>query len=282
MAKKGGKSRTNRVDDGVNIGVNVDRDGMAKGKQKVSEGVQSEKKDSDDDVKSDYYNSDEFGELVSDVEELVDDATRKKNQFHVYDPTTQSPYIELGMFFENSTQFKHVALLSIKTNMEKNAYVASQCEVVFNGAHGFKVDLGERRYIINLGDGTCTCRRYQLSGIPCAHAICVIRDQAGNVEDYVSNWFHKEVYTLVYGNVLNSMPKRKDWPKVQKTEEKVLPPKIRKMPRRPKTARRKDPDEPQKVPKQNVQLSRKGMMQTCSFCHKDGHKKKDIILEVKR
>ncbi|XVF18688.1 hypothetical protein REPUB_Repub11eG0044500 [Reevesia pubescens] len=167
---------------------------------------------------------------------------------------------------------------SIMVVLEKNASVASHYEVVFNGAHGFEVDLGEKRYIVNLGDMTCTYKRYQLSGIPCAHAICAIRDQAGNVKDYVSSWFHKEVYMLVYGNVIKLMPKRKDWPKVERTEEKVLPPEIRNMPGRPKTSRRKDPDEPKKVPKNTVQLSRKGMMQTCSFCHKDGHNKRGYHL----
>ncbi|XVF32099.1 hypothetical protein REPUB_Repub17cG0052900 [Reevesia pubescens] len=54
VAKKGQKSRTNGVDEGINIGVNVVRDGMAKGKQKVSERVQSEKEDYDDGVKNDY------------------------------------------------------------------------------------------------------------------------------------------------------------------------------------------------------------------------------------
>ncbi|XVF09677.1 hypothetical protein REPUB_Repub07fG0115500 [Reevesia pubescens] len=102
--------------------------------------------------------------------------------------------------------------------------MASQCEVVFNGSHGFEIELGERRYIVHLGQRTCSGRRYQLSGIPCAHAICAIREQGFKIEDYVYSWYHKEVYMLVYENVLNLIPDRRDWPKNARTEDRVLPP----------------------------------------------------------
>ncbi|XWS13023.1 hypothetical protein CRYUN_Cryun36dG0002000 [Craigia yunnanensis] len=65
---------------------------------------------------SEYYDFDEYDDLVSDEEDKVDDATRKKRKFLIYDPTNV-PHIELAMLFENSQQFKHVvSLLSIHTN----------------------------------------------------------------------------------------------------------------------------------------------------------------------
>ena len=59
--------------------------------------------------------------------------------------------------------------------------------VRFNGDAGYEVDLGEDHFSVNLEDKRCTCRRFDLSGIPCAHAICAIRDLKANVKDYVSS-----------------------------------------------------------------------------------------------
>ena len=81
-------------------------------REEVGEGVDEEKE-----YHSEYYDFEEYGDPVSDEEEKVDDATRTKGKFPMYDPTTNVPYIELAMLFENSQQFKHaVSLLSIHTN----------------------------------------------------------------------------------------------------------------------------------------------------------------------
>lgn len=159
----------------------------------------------------------------------------------------------------------------------KNSEVASKCVVRFNGDAGYEVDLGEDRFIVNLEDKRCTCRRFDLSGIPCAHAICAIRDLRANVEDYVSSWYHQDIYRLAYGYALQPIPDKKDWPKSM-TEDPILPPLVRKMPGRPKVCRRKDPNEPQKHKSSGCNLSRKGMIMTCTLCHKEGHNKRGCPL----
>ncbi|XVE93395.1 hypothetical protein REPUB_Repub01dG0188300 [Reevesia pubescens] len=58
--------------------------------------------ESDKGVHSDYYDSDEYENPVSDEDEMVNDATKKKKKIQVYDPTAKSPYIELGMLFKNA------------------------------------------------------------------------------------------------------------------------------------------------------------------------------------
>ncbi|XVE98923.1 hypothetical protein REPUB_Repub03eG0150600 [Reevesia pubescens] len=64
-----------------------------------------------------------------------------------------------------------------------------------------------------------------------------------------------------------------DWAK-SINEDPIIPLEIKRMPRRPKISKTKDPN---KVKKQNpgkYSLSRKGMIMTCSLCHKEGHNKK--------
>ncbi|GJS72255.1 transposase, MuDR, MULE transposase domain protein [Tanacetum coccineum] len=41
----------------------------------------------------------------------------------------------------------------------------------------FQVDDGRYNYEVNLMNGSCECRKWKLSGIPCGHVIVVIRSQ---------------------------------------------------------------------------------------------------------
>ncbi|OMP07775.1 Zinc finger, PMZ-type [Corchorus olitorius] len=94
--------------------------------------------------------------------------------------------------------------------IEKNSRAANYCEVIFNGAAGYEIMHGEDRYIVNLSEKTCSCKKYTLSGIPCTHAITAIRDKRGKVEEYVSSWLHFSTYMRVYSNVLQPMTGRND------------------------------------------------------------------------
>ncbi|XVF14771.1 hypothetical protein REPUB_Repub09cG0090300 [Reevesia pubescens] len=71
------------------------------------------------------------------------------------------------------------------------------------------------------------------------------RDLRENMEDYVSSWYYKEIYMLAYGNAIETIEGKKDWPKTN-TEKSILPPEIKKMLGMPKINRKKDPNEPKK------------------------------------
>ncbi|XVF12120.1 hypothetical protein REPUB_Repub08aG0087000 [Reevesia pubescens] len=135
--------------------------------------------------------------------------------------------------------------------IEKNYEVANRFSVRWNREREYKIDLGENRFKVNLDDKTCSCRRYTLSGIPCAYAICAIRDFRGNMEYYVSSWYNKEIYMLAYGNEIGTMEGRKDWPKTN-IEESVLPLEFKNIPGRPEINKKKDPNEPKKQKKKVV------------------------------
>ncbi|KAH0683984.1 hypothetical protein KY289_021736 [Solanum tuberosum] len=49
--------------------------------------------------------------------------------------------------------------------------IAHGCKVEFNGDFGYEVTEGDDRHTINLKDKRCTCRAWDLSGIPSPHAI---------------------------------------------------------------------------------------------------------------
>ncbi|OMO62152.1 hypothetical protein CCACVL1_22999 [Corchorus capsularis] len=65
-------------------------------------------------LSSSYYSSEDLGDYPSDEEEMVDDATRTKSKFPVFNPDNPHPHIETEMVFKNVDQFKQaVSLLSI-------------------------------------------------------------------------------------------------------------------------------------------------------------------------
>jgi hypothetical protein len=53
----------------------------------------------------------------------------------------------------------------------------------------FSVTDGTDTYVVNLQDRTCACRKWDLSGIPCAHAVACIYYNEANPDDYVAHWY---------------------------------------------------------------------------------------------
>ncbi|KAK1399414.1 hypothetical protein POM88_009277 [Heracleum sosnowskyi] len=89
----------------------------------------------------------------------------------------------------------------------------------------------------------CSCRMWQLSGIPCPHAVSAIYHIHGNPDTFVDKVYFKDTCKATYENYLQPMRGRKSWPKSKMAP--VLPPLNRRMPGRPKKARRKEFDEEQ-------------------------------------
>ncbi|GJT52801.1 multidrug resistance-associated protein 5 [Tanacetum coccineum] len=65
------------------------------------------------------------------------------------------------------------------------------CDGVRSGCKGFTVDEGKR---------TCSCRMWQLSGIPCFHATKVIFLINRVLESDVPAWFETDMYLVAYHN----------------------------------------------------------------------------------
>ncbi|GJU23422.1 transposase, MuDR, plant, partial [Tanacetum coccineum] len=98
---------------------------------------------------------------------------------------------------------------------------------VRNGFEGFKVDERLRTY---------TCRAWQLSGIPCQHALAVIYFLHRDPEEYVSNWYKKDMFVAAYNHYIEGMNCMGQWPTTQ--YQKPLPPIKRRMPGRPPQKKR--------------------------------------------
>ncbi|XP_037476033.1 uncharacterized protein LOC119353513 [Triticum dicoccoides] len=154
----------------------------------------------------------------------------------------------------------------LKVNIERSA----RCQVLWNGKDGFEVQEGEhRRYTVNLENWTCSCRYWQLSGLPCCHAVSAIYTCSRDLDLYISPCYSIAEYDRIYDHVLQPVNGPEDWPISDKL--RPLPPKKRTQKGRPQTKRRQEEGE---KPRDPSKMSRAGTQVTCSSCGTQGHNKR--------
>ncbi|KAJ9553440.1 hypothetical protein OSB04_017485 [Centaurea solstitialis] len=129
--------------------------------------------------------------------------------------------------------------------------------------------LGNDAFIVNEESKTCTCRMWQLSGLPCHHAVAALFYIHKHLEDYVPSWFRKSMYKVAYNHQLLPVQGMNQW----KTNDlnKPLPPKPKRMPGRPKKQRKKEIHEPSP---HHGKVSKQGSVMTCQKCFQVGHNRR--------
>lgn len=128
---------------------------------------------------------------------------------------------------------------NIFKKLKMNIQLSGRCNVLWNGEDGFEVQEREdRKYIVNLKKGECTCRYWQLAGLPCCHAIAAIYKSSQKLDDYIAPCFTKAAYMKTYQHVLMPVEGAANWP--ISDMPRPLPPAYVKMPGRPKTQRRRE------------------------------------------
>ena len=153
--------------------------------------------------------------------------------------------------------------------LEENKDLARFCEVRFNGDIGYEILDGQYRHIVDIRKKTCTCRTWQLRGIPCQHVVLAYQHKGIELEHEVVHWYRKETFLKAYNHFLQPIPNMKMW---RHTSGVVIePPEPKVMPGRPPKCRRKAKNEPRK---KYGKLSKRGVKMTCSLCHQVGHNKK--------
>ncbi|CAH9081057.1 unnamed protein product [Cuscuta europaea] len=158
----------------------------------------------------------------------------------------------------------------IMKKLNTNILASQGWNVDFNGDDGYEIKKGRGQFKVSLKKRSCSCRRWDLSGIPCAHAICAIYDKGEEAEAYVDHCYSKEMYQKTYSYTLHPINGELLWPRTQ--HEEILPPFPKKMSGRPKKKRVREQSEAR--PPSSSQLSRKGRIMTCSLCGGEGHNKK--------
>ncbi|KAL4342055.1 hypothetical protein GQ457_08G017750 [Hibiscus cannabinus] len=92
--------------------------------------------------------------------------------------------------FISTWKYNYGPLIKKKFDVIKKDSVAWR--MVWNGKGGCEVKKGRKYYLVNLNEKTCSCRRWQLCGIPCQHACCAIWYTGGDPYDYLHSCYLKD------------------------------------------------------------------------------------------
>ncbi|GAB4861938.1 hypothetical protein Ancab_037193 [Ancistrocladus abbreviatus] len=148
--------------------------------------------------------------------------------------------------------------------LSRNQLYARNCFPKPAGSRIYEVEKGNDFYIVNVKEMTCDCKVCDITGIPCKHAIACLREFRGKFEEYVHPCYTVETYREAHSEMIVPVPSPKTW---LPSERPLLdPPPLRRLPGRPKKARKREPGE---EPKQQ-----RSHTVRCTLCGIMGHNKR--------
>ncbi|XP_074297964.1 uncharacterized protein LOC141628771 [Silene latifolia] len=136
---------------------------------------------------------------------------------------------------------------------------------VYNSTIGeYEVHDGRTQLHVSLNKWTCPCGLWQISVIPCKHAIRAIIFANRDPVDYVSEWYSVRRYKAAYAMSIYPIPDKEQWPTFDVPE--LEPPSLRRSIGRPSRNRRREPGE-QRKGKRSITIK-------CGKCKCFGHNSK--------
>ncbi|KAL4582907.1 hypothetical protein LXL04_007468 [Taraxacum kok-saghyz] len=134
-------------------------------------------------------------------------------------------------------------------------WLDSYCEMAkeytarWNGGNKYHVQgPWEDQHVVDMDARECSCRKWELTGIPCKHVIAVLYDKADNGENvgelytYVNRVHWLETWIAAYSFKIGPIKGHIMWP-ISDCPMKITPPKHHTQPGRPKRKRRKSMEE---------------------------------------
>ncbi|XP_022640537.1 uncharacterized protein LOC106770521 [Vigna radiata var. radiata] len=91
-------------------------------------------------------------------------------------------------------------------------------------------------FVVDIDQYSCSCRKWSISGIPCAHALAVMKLLNIDAQQFIPACFTKSAYEEIYSSVIFPINGNNLWEVTEYLD--VMPPSKRQMPRRPKKKRR--------------------------------------------
>ena len=154
---------------------------------------------------------------------------------------------------------------NIQDKLEKLKHDSIPFSATPAGSFMYEVDNGHERHVVDLAKKACSCRIWDLTGLPCKHGISAIVKNLEKVEDYVHPCYLKETFAETYKEIIQPMPGQSEW--VKTNQPAPVAPHVYKPPGRPPKQRKRDPEEPRNP----YRVSRMNKTIKCGKCKKEGH-----------
>ncbi|XP_038988890.1 uncharacterized protein LOC103709707 isoform X2 [Phoenix dactylifera] len=94
---------------------------------------------------------------------------------------------------------------SINQKVQDEMIKARNLKVICSMGNVFEVH-DDSINVVNIENWECTCRRWQVTGLPCMHALAVFQHIDRCMYDYCSKYFTTECYCLTYSLSINPIP----------------------------------------------------------------------------
>ncbi|KAG8377713.1 hypothetical protein BUALT_Bualt08G0061400 [Buddleja alternifolia] len=165
----------------------------------------------------------------------------------------------------------------IRKIIEKNIDRSSDCIPIKSDDWNYEVKMCDNgdRFTVNLRTHSCSCRRWDLTGIPCSHAMSAIGCQNIEPYDYVHESYSVSTYLSVYSHAIAPVNGLKLWEKTGYIPP--MPPNFGRKRGRPARARRLGADEPRDKSKRGrgrkgpVRMKKQSFKVQCHYCGNPGH-----------
>ena len=149
---------------------------------------------------------------------------------------------------------KKLNAMTIELNLEMLESSEEVAEVTVLGGKRF-------RFVVNLQERTCSCRQWQVSGLPCKHDLAFITSlSSAHIKNYVDSHYSVDKFRAAYAQLIPAMPDKTQWPKSNHGFF-MHPPLLKATAGRPKTERYKGCGDTK---------SKKGQ-HLCPICKEYGH-----------
>ncbi|XP_055959846.1 uncharacterized protein LOC130014885 [Mercurialis annua] len=157
---------------------------------------------------------------------------------------------------------------------EKGRQMSWFYKTIWSGGQTYQVFGFDGQFVVDKGQLTCTCRRWQLTGIPCHHAIAAFNENKDIPQNYLHDCYKVSTYLRTYNHLLSPINGMELWPKSD--HPPIIPPKaVNFRTGKKQLLQRKEDDELQRPSGiVNGKESKKGGISKCSYCGLRGHNKK--------
>ncbi|KAL0361103.1 UNVERIFIED_CONTAM: hypothetical protein Sradi_3794800 [Sesamum radiatum] len=124
------------------------------------------------------------------------------------------------------------------------------------------------QHTVDVLQSSCSCRRCDLTGIPCRHANSTIWCKNEEPETYVHHCYRVSTYLKAYEPAILPLTSQEFWPKCDLPPP--LPPTYENRLGRPKKMRRRESDEPPAATNP-TKMRKSGKSMKCGICGGTGH-----------
>ncbi|XP_070026393.1 uncharacterized protein [Nicotiana sylvestris] len=165
--------------------------------------------------------------MTSNIAESLNAVTKEARELPIYDLLGYMRSLLERWTKEKLLKAKGTfTYLGYKFNKEldENNTLSQKLRVRVSTDHLHTVLDGVKRYIVCLETKKCSCGKFQLDELPCAHALAALRHMKETYENYCSPYYTRKSLLLTYEMPVNPLPDESKWDVPQHILDEVVKP----------------------------------------------------------